>query len=82
MTNRTLNRENALRLLPYLAFMDIEDGEFQLPSRTPGISPWLGEVGVPCYFSLSGLHDAILGYGMVLSPLGSDEILDCPLDHL
>lgn len=92
MTNRTLNRENAVRQPPQLVFIDIwrcsggvlriEEWDFHLPGGTTGMSPRLREVEVPCYCSSRGLCDAILGYGMVLSPLGSDKILDCPLDLL
>lgn len=46
------------------------------------MSPQLREVGGPCYWSSRGLCGAILGNGLVVSSLGSDKILDCPLDLL
>lgn len=88
MTNRTLNREKAVRQPPTWRLstsggvLPIEEWDFQLPGGTTGMSPWLREVGAPCHCSSSGLCGALLGYGMVLSPLGSDKILDCPLDLL
>lgn len=53
MTNRTLNRENAVRPPPQLACIDIwrrsggvlriEEWDFQLPGGATGMSPWLRE---------------------------------------
>lgn len=35
--------------------------EFQIPTKAPVISAWLGEVGIPCYWSSHGLHWHLLG---------------------
>lgn len=74
MTNRTLNREKAVRQPPTWRLstsggvLRVEEWDFQLPGGTTGMLPWLREVGAPCHCSSSGLRGTILGYGMVLSP--------------
>lgn len=74
MTNRTLNREKAVRQPPTWCLstsggvLRVEEWDFQLPGGTTGMLPWLREVGAPCHCSSSGLRGTILGYGMVLSP--------------